>query len=98
MTLPIVFRRAALAEYSAAARWYESRAAGVGYRFVERVEQTLALIAESPRRPATILANIRRARTRDFPFFIYYVVEDSRTVVLAVLHARRNPATWRRRR
>jgi len=98
VTIPIVFRRAAQAEYADAARWYEVRAPGVGYRFVERVEQALSLITESPRRSAAIFANVRRARTRGFPFFVYYVVEDSRIVVLAVLHARRNPANWRLRR
>lgn len=98
MTLPVVFRRAAQVEYADAARWYESRALGVGYRFAECVEQALSLIMESPRRPAAIFANIRRAKTRDFPYFIYYVVEDSRIVVLAVLHARRDPAIWRHRR
>ena len=98
MKLPVVFRREAQAEYADAARWYEAQAPGVGYRFVERVEQALSLITESPRRPAVIFANLRRARTREFPFFIYYVVEDSQIVVLAVLHARRDPAVWRHRR
>jgi len=98
MMLPIVFRRAAHSDYRDAARWYEDRALGVGYRFVARIEQALLLISEAPRRAATLLADIRRMRIREFPFFIYYVVEDSRIVVLAVLHARRNPTTWRHRK
>lgn len=98
MKRAVVFRHAARAEYAGAAQWYEARAPGVGYRFVDRVEQALSLIAEAPNRPAPVLANVRRARTRDFPFLIYYVVEDARIVVLAVLHARRDPAIWRRRK
>jgi toxin ParE1/3/4 len=97
MTLSVVFRPAALSEYAKAARWYEERAPGVGNRFVARVEQALTHILESPRRAAAILANIRRIRVQAFPFFVYYVVEDSRIVVLAILHARRDPAIWRRR-
>jgi len=94
----IVFRHAAQAEYADAARWYEARAPGIGYRFVERVEQALSVVAESPLRPAKLFADIRRVKIRGFPFFAYYVVEDSRIVVVAVLHARRNPAIWRRRK
>jgi plasmid stabilization system protein ParE len=98
MTFRIVFRRAAAAEYADAARWYEDRAAGVGHRFIRRIEQALALISEAPFRPATILAKVRRVKSREFPFFIYYLVEDSRIVVLAIFHARRNPAIWQHRK
>jgi hypothetical protein len=45
MTYRIAFRRAAAAEYANAARWYEDRAAGVGHRFIKRIEQALALIS-----------------------------------------------------
>jgi plasmid stabilization system protein ParE len=51
MTVQIVFRPAALAEYKDAARWYEERAPGVGYRFTERIEEALALISDSPSDP-----------------------------------------------
>jgi len=96
MKLSIVFRLAAHAEYADAARWYENRANGVGYRFVERVEQAISVVAESPHRPKKLFADVRRTKVRGFPFFVYYIVEDARIVVIAVLHARRNPATWRR--
>ena len=98
MTYRIVFRRAAAAEYADAARWYEDRAAGVGHRFINRIEQALAFISEAPFRPAAILAKVRRVKTREFPFFVYYLVEDSRIVVLAIFHARRNPTIWQRRK
>lgn len=97
MKRSVVFRHAAQAEYADAANWYEDRAPGVGYRFAERVEEALSLIAEAPQLRAPILANIRRVRTRSFPFFIYYLIEDAQIVVLAVLHARRDPANWRSR-
>jgi len=98
VTYRVLFRRAAAAEYADAARWYEERAAGVGHRFIKRIEQALALISQAPFRPATILAKVRRVKTQEFPFFVYYLVEDSRIVVLAIFHARRNPAIWRRRK
>jgi hypothetical protein len=37
MNFPIVFRKAAQAKYADAAQWYEARAIGIGYRFVERM-------------------------------------------------------------
>ena len=58
----------------------------------------MTLPVVSPSRPAMIFGKIRRMRTRGFPFFIYYVVDESRIVVLAVFHARRNPTIWRDRK
>ena len=97
MTRSIVFRRAAQAEYAEAARWYEERAFGVGYRFVEHVEQSLSAVAEAPFRSAVLFAGIRRVKIRGFPFFGYYVVDETRIVILAILHARRDPSAWRGR-
>jgi plasmid stabilization system protein ParE len=42
-------------------------------------------------------SGIRRALTKRFPYAIYFSVEGTVIVVLAVLHAARNPAAWQRR-
>jgi len=94
MTLAVVFRREAQLDFAEAARWYEGQSSGLGHRFAARVEDALSQVLEAPQRPASILENIRRVRTREFPYFVYYLLEESRVVVLAILHARRDPASW----
>ena len=41
-------------------------------------------------------SGIRRALTKRFPYAIYFSIEGTVIVVLAVLHAARNPAEWQR--
>jgi plasmid stabilization system protein ParE len=44
----LVLREAAFKDIDAAEGWYESKEPGLGGRFVDAVEHTLALIAENP--------------------------------------------------
>jgi plasmid stabilization system protein ParE len=41
---------------------------------------------------------IRRALLRRFPYAVYFAVDGDVVVVIAVLHASRDPAEWQRRR
>jgi len=40
---------------------------------------------------------IRRSVTRRFPFGVFYLIENERIIILAVLHARRDPMKWKKR-
>jgi plasmid stabilization system protein ParE len=48
MTLPIVFRRPARADFDDAADWYEQRRAGPGAAFTAAVQRVLDQIAAQP--------------------------------------------------
>jgi plasmid stabilization system protein ParE len=48
MTLRVVFRRAAQAEFLEAAAWYEQQRAGLGEDFLREVESAIDRAAESP--------------------------------------------------
>src|SRR5262249_12976549 len=48
MSLPVVFRRLARAEFDDAADWYEQRRAGLGAAFTAAVQQVLDQIAGQP--------------------------------------------------
>ena len=45
MTLRVVFRRAARAEFDAAALWYDDRQAGLGTQFVSEINRVFELWA-----------------------------------------------------
>ena len=74
MTLKVVFRPAARAEFDGATLWYEDRQPGLGIQFVAEID-----------------------RARRFPYSIFYTAESQQIVVLAVFHARRDPAVWQAR-
>ena len=97
MTLRVVFRRAARAEFDAAALWYEDRQAGLGAQFVSEINRVVELVANHPERFPAKHLEIRCAQARRFPYSVFFRPEANRVVVLAVFHARRNPAVWQAR-
>jgi plasmid stabilization system protein ParE len=97
MTLRVVFRRAARAEFDAAALWYEDRQAGLGAQFVAEINRVVELVSNDPERFPTKHLEIRCAQARRFPYSVFFRSETNRVVVLAVFHARRNPAVWQAR-
>lgn len=74
--------------------WYENRHAGLGKEFLDEVEVSLASVAENPGLYAIHRDQIRRTRTRRFPYLIFYTVNDDESVVISVFHAARDPRHW----
>ena len=54
--------------------------------------RTIGLIAEDPRRYPRVHGEVRRAVIRRFPFGVFYLIESDAVVVMAVMHASRDPA------
>ncbi|HLF12514.1 MAG TPA: type II toxin-antitoxin system RelE/ParE family toxin [Gammaproteobacteria bacterium] len=97
MTSAVVLRRAARQEFDEAALWYEGRRAGLGSQFTAEVERVIRLVAETPERFPPMHRDVRCVRVRRFPYSVFFRIETTRIVVLAVFHARRNSAIWQRR-
>lgn len=97
MTLKVVFRRAARAEFDAAALWYEARRPGLGTQFVSEIDRAVELAATQPERFPIKHDKIRCVTVRRFPYTVFFRSEPQRIVVLAVFHARRDPTIWQTR-
>ena len=97
MTLPVVFRRAARAEFDDAADWYEARRAGLGADFTAAVQQVLDRIAAQPGFYAQVYGDVREALVPGFPYCVYYREEPGQVVVLSVFHTARDPSVWQGR-
>lgn len=78
--------------------WYQEKQAGLGHDFKLCVDVALSKIVKNPSSYKNIYNDIRRVVIRKFPFAIFYMVEENSVVVLAVLHARRNPVKWKSRK
>jgi plasmid stabilization system protein ParE len=81
-----------------AALRYEREKSGLGLRFEADLERTFARLADNPLQFPPLEAEARRALLRRFPYGVFYSVTGNVVTVLAVLHLRRHPATWRDRR
>lgn len=84
-------------DVEAAFEWYENERSGLGFEFLDELRATYDRIVGGPLKYQVLRSGIRRALLARFPYAVYFVVEGDRVVVLAVLHASRNPAEWQRR-
>jgi plasmid stabilization system protein ParE len=97
MTLPVILRRPARAEFDAAGDWYERQRPGVGLAFTTAVQRALDRIAAQPQLHRVVFRDIRRAVVSGFPYCVYYRERPSAIVVIAVFHTARDPSIWQSR-
>jgi plasmid stabilization system protein ParE len=97
VTLRVIFRRAAQAEFIDAAAWYDQRREGLGEEFVREIEIAIDKVAQSPASYPIVSGDVRRTVIRRFPYCIYFRIRQNQLVVLAVFHGRRDPEVWQRR-
>ena len=97
---PVRFRPAAARELCRAEEHYAATYPGREARFLDAVGNLVARIAENPETfpAATDVTGVRWAKVPRFPYRIVFMVHDGAVFVLAVAHARRRPAYWKRRR
>jgi plasmid stabilization system protein ParE len=93
----LVVRDAAEADITEAARWYEQRSPGLGTEFLRAVDVTLTEIARMPERYPVVRGEARRALLRRFPYAVFFVATPDLVIVLACIHARRDPRRWQER-
>jgi toxin ParE1/3/4 len=97
VTLPVVWIEEAVHEYYEAIRWYADVGPSLSIRFARAVENRISQIAEYPFRFPIVSENRRRAGIQRFPHGLFYSVEDTRIVVIACFHGKRDPHQWQSR-
>lgn len=81
-------------ELQEAIKFYEAAEQGLGARFLEEVEASLARIEAHPLAWTPLSPRTRRCRTHRFPYGLFYQVRDDEIVVLSVMDLRRDPKRW----
>jgi len=90
----IEFRSIAETELAEALAWYAARSNGTARRFLTRVEFILEQITEAPDLFPQVGANHRRAPVGGFPCAPHYLATESMTVVVGLVHGKRDPRVW----
>ncbi len=88
---------AAEAELAEAVSYYNEQSEGLGYDFAAEIKQTIARILQFPDAWPQLSARTRRCRTRRFPYGLVYQVRGESVLIVAVMHLRRHPDTWKSR-
>ena len=84
-------------DVEAAFDWYQGEQAGLGLKFLDQLRATYERIVRRPLQYQDLRSGVRRALVRRFPYAVYFAVEGDVIVVLAVLHASRDPEEWQKR-
>lgn len=94
----LVAEPAADLDIEAAFAWYQNERTGLGLEFLDELRVAYGRIADGPLKYRDLRSGIRRTLLRRFPYAVYFSVEGEVVVILAVLHAHRDPAEWQTRR
>ena len=97
MTFSLELRPVARRDVESAHGWYEARQRGLGQQFEACVDQAFARILSAPESFDDAYRDLRRVPVSRFPYQVYFVVRQSRVIVVGVLHGRRSTARVRRR-
>jgi len=93
MTTEVVYKAAAEAEIEVVFRGYESQRSGLGTRFLDELHRIEGHLRLNPALYQRIDGDLRRAVLRQFPFGLFYVVDDGQVSILACLHLHREPSS-----
>ncbi len=97
MAYILSIRKEAEADIAEAYQYYESCREGLGADFISCIDEAISRVQNNPKQFRTVLDRVRRALVRKFLYGIYYTIHENEIIVLAVVHARRNPKHWQSR-
>lgn len=84
-------------DIKAAYDWYEKQRSGLGENFLLALEESYAKIKREPKLYQLIYKSVRRKLIQRFPYGIFFIIEDKKIIVIAIMHTKRNQSSWNRR-
>ncbi len=93
----VIIRPEAESDIYDAYQWYETQRKGLGEDFLLCIEDALSRASRNPIIYSVVYKEVRRVLIHRFPFGVFFIDDEERILVLAVLHARRNPKMWKNR-
>lgn len=86
MSLEFLVRKRALDDMSEALEWYQDISNELGQKYLTCVEDRFDFLAQFPEAFQVRYDNVRMAPLNKFPFAIHYIMDESKVVILRVLH------------
>jgi plasmid stabilization system protein ParE len=87
----LLYTRHAQTDIDVAMSWYENQRKGLGFEFLDSIEESVNRIIENPESYPLKHKRYHCALTRRFPFTLFYTIEKMRIVVHAVFDNRQDP-------
>ena len=79
----------AVIDIQEAFEWYEMQKNGLGFEFIEEVENGFENICKHPQYYTSVNADFRRLKVKRFPYLIVYEIDGDLVIVISIMHASR---------
>ena len=93
----VEFLSTAETELVEAVLYYNEQNEGLGDMFAVEVKHTITRILRFPDAWTRLSARTRRCCTKRFPYGLVYQVRGDTLLIVAIMHLRRHPDTWKSR-
>jgi len=97
VTARLVISAEAAADIDEAVKWLGDISPNLPMRFEAELEHVYASILDYPQLYPIVYKIFRRALLRRFPYSVFYVLDASVVLIVAVIHQSRDEETWKRR-
>ncbi len=84
-------------EFSDIVDRYNGERPGLGYEFAHEIREAFGRIRAFPEAWHLYSNRARRCVVNRFPYGILYQIRSDRILVVAIMHLKRDPDTWRER-
>src|SRR6266566_2453614 len=98
MAAELILRPAVKMEVDEIISYYEKQKKGLGLLFLGVLGEIVDRIQHYPLLFAVQHNKIRKASVKNFPYNVYFRIYKNQIIILAVLHQKRNPKIWKRRK
>jgi plasmid stabilization system protein ParE len=89
MIYSLIIQSEAVSDLKEAFEWYELKKPGLGFEFIDEVEEVYAKLCEHPLNYSAIKQHFRKIKIHRFPYLVIYEMEDSKIIVTAITHIKR---------
>ena len=91
------FLEPAKSELVEAIDFYNRQKNNLGSEFFREVERGIKQILRNPRAWQELSKNTRRCIVKRFPFGLIYQIREKEILIVAVMHLKRKPGSWKGR-
>ncbi|MBA2614040.1 MAG: type II toxin-antitoxin system RelE/ParE family toxin [Bacteroidetes bacterium] len=93
MKFEIFFSEGAEKDFNEITEWYKRIRTGLDFDFILCLENEIELIKREPLIYKQVSKKIRKAIIHRFPFNVFYVIEETTIVIIAISHHKRSKKT-----
>jgi hypothetical protein len=80
-----------------AALWYEMQKDGLGDELFHFIDEKISEVKNNPLQFEVAFKNCRRAIIKKFPYSIFYIPDERKIIIVAIIHQSRNPDILKKR-